>query len=685
MTRFLRFSTGLWFATAIFMSAFLVFQVQPIISKTVLPWFGGSPGVWTTCMLFFQLLLFAGYTYAHLLTRLLSQRMQGAVHFALLLLALFVLPMTPSSDWKPQGGDDPTLSILVILLANVGLPYFLLSSTGPLLQAWFAKRVADGSPYRLYALSNVGSLAALISYPFVVEPALTTSSQGQFWSLMFCLFATICGYLAASQFRVATFSEEEIDANKNTAAVQAPTWRQYVAWLALPAFASMLLLATTNHVCQDIAVIPFLWIIPLSLYLLTFIICFDREAWYSRRWCAGLGILSLLVIHGAAFGGTSWSMPIELLAYFAALFFTCMVCHGELVRQKPAPKFLTAFYLMSSAGGAIGGLTIGLACPWLFSTYLEMQICMLAAAVIMSGVFLVDAQATWLGDSPARRFIGVLGYGFVFMVVAVVEFGDGNEGRVESTRNFYGVLQVSPAPMGTSLIHGRILHGFQFRHPGIQHLPTTYYGEESGVGLALRHFRDGQTKRVGAVGLGVGTVATYGKPGDYFRFYEINPTVCEIADDHFSFLKNSQATTEVVLGDARISMERETPQQFDILVLDAFSGDSVPTHLLTKEAFDVYLRHLNAGGVIAVHISNKHVHLEPVVLRVGAELGFECAIVSNPDRPPQSMSAKWVLMTTDRGFLASAAIREYADVDESGNFPLWTDQYNNIVQLLKIY
>lgn len=686
MMRLPRFSAGLWFAAAIFISAFLVFQVQPIISKTILPWFGGSPGVWTTCMLFFQLLLFAGYSYAHVLTKFMSQRSQGAVHFALLLFALFVLPMTPTADWKPLGGEDPTLSILLILLANVGLPYFLLSSTGPLLQAWFAKRVRDGSPYRLYALSNVGSLAALISYPFLVEPALTTSSQGQVWSLVFCLFATVCGYLAASQFRLAPTECDAINRVDATVSTSHPTWKHYLTWLALPAFASMLLLATTNHVCQDIAVIPFLWIVPLSLYLLTFIICFDREAWYSRRWCAGAGILSLLVIHGVAFTTSSWSMPVQLLAYFAAMFFTCMVCHGELVRNKPASQYLTAFYLMSSAGGAIGGLTIGLVCPWLFSTYLEMQICMLAAAVIMTGVFLVDAQATWLGDSPSRRVIGVLGYCFVFIVVGFVEFGDRDNGVVRSTRNFYGVLQVTESPWGTNLVHGRILHGFQFRHPAFQKLPTTYYGEEAGVGLALTHLREGKPKRVGAVGLGVGTVATYGKPGDYFRFYEINPTVLEIANNDFSYLKDSAATTEVILGDARISMERESSQQFDVLVLDAFSGDSIPTHLLTKEAFDVYLRHLKSDGVIAVHISNKHVNLEPVIRRLGAELHLPCSIVASPDRLPQCMRAKWVLMSKTDTFLASDTIRENSRrLETTSEFPLWTDQYNNIVQLLRIY
>ncbi|MCA9120526.1 MAG: fused MFS/spermidine synthase [Planctomycetaceae bacterium] len=686
MTRILRSSTSLWFATAVFVSAFLVFQVQPIISKTILPWFGGSPGVWTTCMLFFQLLLFAGYSYAHLLTRLLNQRRQGAVHFTLLLLALLVLPMTPGVEWKPDGTENPTLAILLILLANVGLPYFLLASTGPLLQTWFANCLPEASPYRLYSLSNIGSLAALISYPFLVEPALTTWSQGQIWSLLFCLFATVCGYLAACQFKLGTSRQASQRHSVMANSANAPTWQRYLTWLLFPAFASMLLLATTNHVCQDIAVIPFLWIVPLSLYLLTFIICFDREAWYSRRWCAGAGIVSLLVIHGIAFASTTWSMPIQLVAYFAAMFCTCMVCHGELVRTKPDAEYLTAFYLMSSAGGALGGLTIGLLCPSLFSTYLEMQICMLAAAVILSGVFLLDAQATWLGDSPARRAIGTLAYCFVFIVVAFVEFGGGDNGVTKSMRNFYGVLQVAESPWGTNLIHGRILHGFQFSHPGLQKLPTTYYGEESGVGLTLQHLHSSQPIRVGAVGLGVGTVATYGKSGDYFRFYEINPTVLDIATNDFSFLNNSRAETEVILGDARISMEREPSQQLDVLVLDAFSGDSIPTHLLTREAFAVYLRHLNEDGVIAVHISNKHVNLGPVVSRLSTELGLHSAVFNSPERPPQTMKATWVLMTRNSDFLAMKEINDHAAVlADSTNFPLWTDQYNNIVQLLNIY
>ena len=686
MLRITRNPVCLWFGLAIFVSAFLVFQVQPIISKTILPWFGGSPAVWTTCMLFFQLLLFAGYSYAHVLTRFLSQRQQGTVHVLLLVLALCVLPMTPSQAWKPYGGENPTVSILLILLANVGLPYFLLAATGPLLQAWFANRVPHLSPYRLYALSNVGSLAALISYPFVVEPALTTSSQGQVWSFAFCLFAVVCGYLAVSNFRGDASTQTMGPKHGSNEASDRPPWRRCLLWLALPAFASMMLLATTNHICQDIAVIPFLWIVPLSLYLLTFIICFDCESWYSRRWCTSLGVLSLLLIHGPAICGFSWSMTTTLLAYLATMFFACMVCHGELVRIKPATRYLTAFYLMTSAGGAIGGLTIGLACPWLFSTYMEMQLCMLAAVTLLAGLFLADAQSTWMGDAPARRMIGGLGFSFVFMVVAFVEFGGGDNGIVKSTRNFYGVLQVSKSPEGTNLIHGRIIHGFQFSDIRRQNIPTTYYGEKSGVGLALDHLCSGQERRIGAVGLGIGTVATYGKSGDYFRFYEINPAVLKIANEDFSFLKNCQAHTEVVMGDARISMERESPQHFDALILDAFSGDSIPTHLLTKEAFDVYLRHLNANGVLAVHISNQHVNLEPVVRRLGAEVGFTCAAITSPDRPPHWMPATWVLMSRDQQFLATAGIRERTIGNvATSDCPLWTDQFNNIVQLLRIY
>jgi hypothetical protein len=677
--------TVCWFACAILISAFLVFQVQPVISKTILPWFGGSPAVWTTCMLFFQVLLFAGYAYAHVTTRLLGSRWQGLLHFALILAALCVLPISPDPDWKPTGHENPTLRILAILLTNVGLPYFLLSSTGPLLQAWFASAVRERSPYRLYALSNVGSLGALLTYPFVVEPALTTESQGRAWSLGFCMFATLCGYLAVRQ-RGASPSATSDDEGRDNSLVEEPIWRRRLGWVLWPAFASVMLLATTNYVCQDIAVIPFLWIVPLSLYLLTFIICFDREAWYSRKWCGGIAAIGLIIINISILNQTTWRLPILLAIYFATMFFVCMVCHGELVRTKPHPRFLTSFYLMSAGGGALGGLFVGVACPLLFSTHLEMNLCLLVGTVLCSGIFLLDAKETWLGDTPPRRAMGAMGYCAVFFLVLFTQFGRVESGVIQHFRNFYGVLMLKDSVYGTKLIHGRIVHGFQFRHPTLQHLPTTYYGEESGVGLALTHYRQGHAKRVGAVGLGCGTVATYGANADYFRFYEINPTVLDIARQHFTFLANCQADHDVVLGDARISMEREPAQQFDVLILDAFSGDSIPTHLLTREACDVYLRHLQPGGVIAVHISNQHVDLEPVVERLADGIGFDCVRIENEEKLPQTAASHWMLMTANREFLELAEIRDHSlPVAAHPKFPLWTDQYNNIVQLLRVY
>lgn len=671
----------LWFAIAIVISAFLVFQVQPVVSKTILPWFGGSPGVWTTCMLFFQVLLFAGYAYAHLTTKLLSPRHQGLLHFALILVALLFLPISPGAEWKPSGTENPTTWILLILAANVGLPYFLLSSTGPLLQAWFAAAVPDRSPYRLYALSNVGSLVALLSYPFIVEPALTTNSQGIVWSLIFCGFAAVGAYLSVRH----TKTEREATGEPSKVASRPTRMSSRVAWLLLPAFASVMLLTTTNHVCQDLAVIPFLWVVPLSLYLLTFIICFDREQWYVRAfWSLGAAAL-LLAISIARFSDLEWAMPIELGVFFAMMFFVCMVCHGELVRLKPAARELTAFYLMSSAGGALGGITVALLCPWLFSTHVELHIVLVAATAISSAVFLVDAKEKWLGDTPVRRCMGAIGYLTLFLFVGSAQFGKAMPQVIASVRNFYGVLKIEETDAGKKLVHGQIVHGFQFSDDARKLMPTMYYNWHSGVGLTLKHFRDGEPKRVGLVGLGCGTLATYGRPGDYYRFYEINPDVVGIAEEHFTFLADCEARHEVVLGDARVSMERESNQDFDVLVLDAFSGDAIPTHLLTKEAFAIYLNHITSDGVIAVHVSNRHLDLKPVVARLAHEFGLSVARIVTDRHTMHIAPSHWMLISANRDFLESAEIRTHASLQKmSADFPLWTDQYNNVVQLLDL-
>jgi SAM-dependent methyltransferase len=680
--------TAVWFAIATLISAFLVFQVQPVMSKTVLPWFGGSPAVWTTCMLFFQIVLFAGYAYAHAMTRFLSLRQQGRLHFLLIAAALLLLPITPDSAWKPAGAGSPSWKLLMILAANVGLPYFLLSSTGPLLQAWFSQRLPGRSPYRLYALSNVGSLAALVSYPFLVEPALTTTWQGSLWSIGFCLFAVVCGSLAIRNWNITDSGATNTPADET---VTKSSWKLYLSWLLLPACASVALLATTNHVCQDIAVIPFLWVAPLSLYLLTFIICFDREQWYSKRWCGLLAALSALGI--CVMVDQLWNnlALVEIAFFLNFMFWVCMVCHGELVRLKPASKYLTAFYLMTSGGGALGGITVALLCPWMFSVHWELSLIVITGAGIGLYVFLADAHRTWLGSHWKRRVISGLVIVAVMGFIIPIQIAHSLPKSLATVRNFYGVLHVRKEDDGRGkiMVHGRTVHGFQFRHPAMQTIPTSYYSPDSGIGIALTELWPDRPLRVGAVGLGCGTIAAYGREGDYYRFYEINPAVEALAREHFTFLERSPATTEVILGDARLSLEQEEPQDFDLLVLDAFSSDSIPTHLLTREAFAVYRTHLKPNGVLAIHISNRNLRLSPVVVRLATQFNLESLQITNqPNWLRGSLQSKWMLLTQDRNVVHHPAIATTSRHFPAGtpvNLPLWTDKYNNLFQILKVF
>lgn len=683
------------FAMATLCSAFLVFQVQPVISKAVLPWFGGSPAVWTTCMLFFQVLLFAGYAYAHFLATYCRPRWQGVLHLAWIGLSLLVLPIVPAEDWKPTGSENPTWRILMILAVNVGLPYFLLSSTGPLLQAWFSRSCPGQSPYRLYALSNIGSLVALISYPFVVEPAWCANTQASVWSAGFCAFAVLCGLVVLGLGKCSAASATAGLPIENTATaslVESPTLPRQLTWLLLPGFASILLLATTNHVCQDVAVVPFLWVVPLSLYLVTFIICFDRESWYSRRWCTALALISILVLYVSLQFQRALPLVPEVAMCLSVMFFVCMICHGELVRSKPQPRYLTKFYLLTSAGGALGGILVALICPLLFTSHYELPLSVLAAIGLASGVGIVEFRLTWLAR-PQRQFLAILSALALFLFVARVQSEQQGAQPITAKRNFYGTLCVTRSEtahgIGTSLIHGRILHGFQHGDEKLRRAPTTYYAPQSGVGLALRCLRNDQCLRVGAVGLGCGTVAAFGRAGDAYCFYEINPAVVQVARENFSFLQDSPAQIMIRLGDARLSLEREPPQGYDVLVLDAFSGDSVPAHLLTKEAFAVYRHHLKTDGVIAVHVSNRHLRLEPVVIRQAEHLKMRCVqVASSGDQQNGVMVSKWMLITNNGRFLAQPEVARVAQSFSrrpGAEFPLWTDQYNNLFQILNAF
>jgi hypothetical protein len=682
------------FAATIFLSAFLLFEVQPILSKYILPWFGGSPAVWTTCMVFFQTVLFLGYGYAHWSQRTLSPRMQGIVHFGLLIGAVLLLPIAPNADWKPSFNEPPTLRILALLSVCVGLPYLALSATGPLLQAWFTRIYPDRSVYRLYALSNAGSLLALLSYPFYVEGALNVGGQANYWTLGFIGFAALCGVvtLAACWFASRTTATTEAITDKRESD-RPPTLARRLAWLGLPAFASLMLLATTNHVCQDVAVIPFLWVMPLSLYLITFIITFDHSRWYNRRMFSLAALTALLIAMAVdqlinTGANVSFTFVAELGIYFAALFFVCMVCHGELVRLKPSPRYLTSFYLMIAAGGAVGGLFVSLVAPALFSTFFEWKIGLVGGCLIAAGVIL-GAEST----ASLRRlyyFAPALALLFVGFQYLPKLNRQGQPEINESSRSFYGTVRIverdsaDPKQHCIQLYSGRIVHGVQFADEAKRHEPNAYFGRETGCGKAFEFFGNRSDLNVGIIGLGAGTMAVYAKPGQHFRFYEINADMQRVAEKYFTYLEDCRGKVEVVIGDGRLALERESPQAYDLLVLDAFSGDAVPTHLLTREAFKIYERHLKPDSAIAANISNRYLDLEPILCGVGREFGFTpLRFSSTGETPSGKFPAEWIILTKNKDLIATCS--EAAEIGKKirSDIPPWTDDHSNLFEILK--
>ncbi len=678
----------LTFGLTILLSAFLLFQVQPLVSKAILPWFGGCPAVWTTCLLFFQTLLFAGYLYAHLSQRWLSTRGQIVVHLAFAVVALAMLPILPNPNLKPSDNAYPTWRILVLLFSSVGLPYFALSATSPLVQAWFSRSWPGRSPYRLYSLSNIGSLAALLSYPFVFEPAFDLWKQSALWSAAFVAYAALCAALLRCLWRSSDRSvleEMPEDWDEHDTAV---TWPDRLRWLALPALASLMLLAATNHICQDVAVVPFLWVMPLSLYLLSFIITFDHSRWYARWLWSPVAVLALVGVACNDYlkrTSSPLSLTQELALNLTALFAICMVCHGELVRLKPRPRHLTEFYLLIAAGGALGGLLVAVVAPHLFSTYLEWPIGMALSALLALGL-LVMPGATLRARMIRSALLLPLAIPALFFLV---RFEFDTSPAVDRARNFFGAISVTEYPIDDSdvkelvLMNGRITHGREFSDIGRRDWPTSYYSEQSGVGRAIEYLHRSGPIRVGVVGLGVGTIAAYARPGDVFRFYEINPEVLRMAREHFYFLADCRGECDVVLGDARLSLEAEPSQRFDLLVLDAFNGDAIPTHLLTREAFEVYERHLAPDGIVAIDISNNYLRLAPVLYRLAKHFKMGCTRLTLRGDADRLLDAnEWMLLTHNDRFLQVTPPNPPRFDDEDEIVPLWTDQYSNLFEIL---
>ena len=679
----------LFYALTIFLSAFLLFEVQPIIAKIILPWFGGTSAVWSTCMLFFQFVLLLGYAYAHWLNRSLAQRKQAMAHIFVLIASVATLPILPNQSWKAASVAQPSFRILALLAVTVGLPYFLLSSTSPLMQAWYARSHKGGLPYRLFALSNFASLLALLSYPTLIEPNLPTRLQGQVWSIAYVAFVLSCAATAWRASREQAIALEE-EAGGDSAP---PTTRFRLIWFGLAASASVLLLAVTTHLTQDVSAIPFLWILPLTLYLLSFIICFEAPYLYWRPLFLPLFLGALAF---AIYRLSAWRTPMgirpQLMLFSLGLFVFCMVCHGELARLKPHPRFLTGFYVIVSLGGAAGGLFVGLIAPNLFRAYYELPIGMIVCAIVVGlvlGTEALRAQGWRRRVIPAALGVVVLAY----TGVAGKVIRDMVKGYFVAERNFYGQLRVydSGDPQvdedaTRKFVHGTINHGEQSLRAAYRRMPITYFCEKSGIGRVMRAL-EGAPRRIGVLGLGCGTLAAFGKPGDTIRIYEINPLVIDIARRDFTYISDTPAKVEVAMGDGRLVLESEPSQQFDILVMDAFSGDSVPIHLITKEALQTYFRHLKPGGVLAINISNTYLDLEPVMERAANAYNKKALVYHyTPDEVEDFLcfGCSWTLIVDPE--FEKQHPQMASDVKMADRWPgfrLWTDDFSNMFSILK--
>lgn len=757
-----------------FLSAFLLFMVQPMMGKLLLPWFGGAPAVWTTCMLFFQVALLAGYGYAHFLSSLLRPRSQAWLHAALLLVAGIVMlvlqvqwgsPVLPDSGWKPTGEEAPVPLILLLLLLSIGLPYVLLSATSPLLQRWFSLGGHGDKTYRLYAVSNAGSLLGLLSYPFATERFLELPTQANVWALAFVVFAACC-LICAMQLRQQSVTELSTAAEESS--VARPARLTVLCWLLLATSTSAMLLAVTNQLCQEVAAVPLLWVLPLAIYLITFIICFDRPQWYRRRVYVPVTVVLTLAVLVTAFLGIRLKIPVHAVVNGAFLFAFCMTCHGELVGLKPHSRHLTFYYLVIALGGALGGVFVGLAAPLLFTSFWEFNIMATVSWVVLAIVFARDKGSFFFkGDRwhfylliaiaiytvlrvactvlPALRKLpvelqslsaSVMASAFLVAIMAlvfrkaafpasrywprilvgaviffaecfmVVRINVRQDQTLAADRNFFGSVRVQvwpgqseEQPPFVQLLHGQINHGIQFLTDELRLKPVSYYGPMSGVETAISYHPRRQSStgdpehgfRIGVLGLGTGTMAAFARPGDSVRFYEINPIVIDYVsgdEPFFTYVRDCEGTVEIVRGDARLSMERELtaqqPQKFDVLVMDAFSSDSVPVHLLTREAFQLYARHLrDEDSIIAVNISNRFLDFRDLMVSTARDLGFTPVLIEVGRGDIRTSPSSWMLVTRSHEFIAQSEVQKRSTPWKLRRELIWTDSFSNLLHLLR--
>ena len=643
------------FALPVFLGAFLLFQIQPMVARRILPWFGGGASVWTACMLFFQVALLGGYLYAHVLVKRLSSRAMLMTHLALIAASLLCLPVMPSEAWKPTDASQPVLKILVLLAATVGLPYMTLATTSPVIQSLYARRFGS-SAYRLFALSNVGSMLGLLSYPVLIEPAFTLQQQSWVWAGLYLVYAAAVGALMLAA------------PPANASAPQSAGLRGefQLSWILLPACASTLLLAATNYLTQNVTPTPFLWILPLAAYIASFILAFDGERWYSPSAAAKLGWLAVLVLLAPyAWHRLTFDVLTMACLITVGVFVVALVCHGETVRRRPAPEHLTRFYLGVSIGGAVGGVAVGVIAPLLLPGTTEYLVSILICAVVTA----------YARPNPTRRY--KMTAALATFSIAVVGY-NGVKGNsrmaVHSVRNFYGSLRVQQDSSVRQLLHGATVHGSESRQrPSV---PTAYFAEGTGIHRAIeKTWKQGQ--RVGIIGLGAGTIAAWSRPGDEYTFYELDPDCVTVAREWFTFLNSAKGSIRTVAGDGRLELERDTRARYDVLAVDAFSGDSVPAHLLTTEALELYLSRLADGGIVALHISTLNLDLEKVVSGLSKQSGLAGVVITaEEDRSVLRLKSKWALLA-----------RRPEDLPQGRPLrpesALWTDESSSLWPILR--
>ncbi len=676
---------AVYFQIPIVLSAFLLFLLQPIMAKQILPWFGGSSSVWNTCVFFFQLLLLLGYLYAHGLVRFVAPRTQAYIHIGMLALCLVSLPVIASGYWK-SGDVEPAVRILMMLATTVGLPYFLLSSTSPLLQAWYARTMS--APYKLFAISNAASLGGLLAYPFLIEPFLDIAQQAWLWSAGFLIFALSCACIAYLTAQAAGAATDERASGRHAPLSHAPGTRLRLLWITLSALGSLALVSITAFVAQNIASMPLIWVAPLAIYLITFILAFSGRDY--NGWGVLLPALGLTLVMVASYQSADFIQEFlfSLPVFMAGLFFICLFCHAQLAATAPHPSRLTEFYILMSLGGALGSLAGSMLAPLVLSGDFEMPITLALVAALIAW----RARGAMLTYRIAIALVAVIVAG-----VATWQIAEKYATARVQVRNFYSALRILDTGEGAerqrTMEHAGVNHGSQYLDPARRGEALAYYSPSSGVALAIARQRElaaGKPLAAGFIGLGAGALAAYGQAGDVFRFYEINPQVIDLAKREFTYLSDSKASISLALGDARLVLENEKPQAFDLIVVDAFSGGAIPLHLLTREAVAIYRKHLRPGGALMFHISNRFVDLQPALARLALEENMQARIVvdspegSERDDSPL-MDSDWVLMASDASWFQSPKLEEESEeLRPPMRGRAWTDDFNNILSAIRL-